>query len=286
MLQWGTSYLTDKGFDESRLTTELLLAHVLQCKRIDLYTKFDKPLSDIELGVFKEIFKRRLAHEPLQYIIGETEFMGLKFFVDQRVLIPRPETEMLIEAAAKICSQSFADQPQIRILDIGTGSGCIAVSCAKMIPTAAVQAIEKSAGALEIAKRNAAENNVSDRIEFTECDVLQIQSRDFIDGFHLVLSNPPYISRQNFDGLAPEIRDYEPRFSLTDDGDGLSFYRLFSSAMRPLLKDNGMILVEHAFDQAEKVESIFCAEGWRRIEKFKDYSGHFRCLAAAVSEER
>ncbi len=286
MLQWGTSYLTDKGFDESRLTTELLLAHVLQCKRIDLYTKFDKPLSDVELGVFKEMFKRRLAHEPLQYIIGETEFMGLKFFVDPRVLIPRPETEILVETAVKICSQNFANQPHIRILDIGTGSGCIAVSCAKMIPTAAVQAIEKSAGALEIAERNAAENNVSDRIEFTEYDVLQIQSRDFIDGFHLVLSNPPYISRQNFDSLPPEIRDYEPKFSLTDDGDGLSFYRLYASAIRPLLKDNGMILVEHAFDQAEKVESIFRAEGWKRIGKYKDYIGHFRCLAAAVSEER
>lgn len=279
MLQWGTSYLTDKGFDEARLTTELLLAHVLHSKRIDLYTKFDKPLNDAELGSFKEKFKRRLAHEPLQYIVGETEFMGLKFFVDPRVLIPRPETELLVETAVETCSKKFLDQ-QIRILDVGTGSGCIAISCAKMIPTATVRAIDASAEALEVAKRNAKENSVYERIEFSTFNIHDVRPEEFGEKFHLVLSNPPYVSLSDFEKLEPEIRDYEPKFAVTDGGDGLSFYRSYSSSIKSLLKPSGVMIVEHAYNQAEDIEKIFQEAGWKNIEKKKDYSGNFRCLVA------
>jgi release factor glutamine methyltransferase len=285
MLQWGTSYLTEKGFGEPRLTTELLLAHVLQCKRIDLYTKFDKPLSDHELNTFKVVFKRRLAHEPLQYIVGETEFMGLKFFVDPRVLIPRPETEIVVETAMEICSTRFADQKQIRILDIGTGSGCIAVSCAKMIPASTVRAIDVSADALEVSKQNAEENNVSDRIEFTQLDVLKIHPEDFGEKFHLVVSNPPYIPQHDFEKLELEIRDYEPKLSATDGSDGLSFYRFYSAALQSFLEPNGAIVVEYAYNQAEEVAAIFRTAGWKNIEMRKDYGENFRCLIATLSNE-
>ncbi|MDE3057938.1 MAG: peptide chain release factor N(5)-glutamine methyltransferase [Bacteroidota bacterium] len=285
MLQWGTTYLADRGFDESRLTTELLLAHILQCKRIDLYTKFDKPLNEAELASFKTAFKRRLEHEPLQYIVGETEFMGLKFFVDPRVLIPRPETETLVEAAVEICSNRLAHQQQVRVLDIGTGSGCVAVSLAKMIPAAKVLAIDKSADAVEVAKRNAEENHTVDRIEFTHLDIVQIPQKNFSEKFHLIVSNPPYISNREFSELPPEIRDYEPRFALTDEGDGLGFYRFCSSVAKSFLEPNGVVLVEHAFNQADEVERVFRSAGWKQIEKRKDYSGNFRCLIAAMEGE-
>ena len=178
MLQWGTSYLTEKGFDESRLTVELLLCHLLRLKRIQLYTSFDKPLTDAELSSFKGLFQRRLQHEPVQYIIGSTEFMGREFVVDRRVLIPRPETEVLIEHALQFAKEHFAGQP-VKILDIGTGSGCIAVSLAASNENAAVVAFDTSAGAVDVARMNAEKNGVEKKVTFSVHNIFGCLKRTY-----------------------------------------------------------------------------------------------------------
>ncbi len=282
MLQWGASHLAEKGFDESRLIIELLLAHVLKLKRIQLYTNFDRPLSAEELASFKALLQRRLHHEPLQYIIGSTEFMGYEFLVDRRVLIPRPETELLVEQAVQYVAENFSHQP-IRIIDIGTGSGCIAVSLAKMIENVSVVAFDKSAEAVEVARMNAKTNEVEQKVEFTVRDVFTVSSEDFFSKFHLIVSNPPYISTSEFESLQPEIQDYEPSFATTDGGDGLSFYRRIADLGKSLIEPNGAVIVEYAYDQSTAVRGIFLQSGWDNIRLLNDYSGNPRCLIAENS---
>jgi release factor glutamine methyltransferase len=282
MIQWGTSYLAEKGFDESRLTIELLLSRVLQLRRVQLYTNFEKPLTDAELASFKGLLQRRLQHEPLQYIVGTTEFMGREFLVDKRVLIPRPETELLVEVAVRFAKENFPRLPS-RILDVGTGSGCLAVSCAAMIQDAAVTAFDISDDAIDVAGTNAEKNGVSDKIVFSVRDVFKINAADFPEKFHMVVSNPPYISKADFEELQPEIRVFEPSSATTDGDDGLSFYRCIAGIARTLLQPNGAVIVEHAFDQSVGVENIFRKAGWGSTESVKDYSGNPRCIIAKLS---
>jgi release factor glutamine methyltransferase len=279
LITWGTSYLSERRCDDARLTIELLLAHVLRLKRIDLYTNFDKPLTEEELAAFKALLKRRLAHEPLQYIIGETEFMGLKFSVDPRVLIPRPETEILVEQTLAEIRDRWQGVDTIHVLDIGTGSGCIAVSLASLNPLVQVTAIDASAGAIDVARINAERNGVSDRVSFACVDILNdatLSSR-----FHCLVSNPPYISDQEYRLVSDEVRNFEPAAALTDGGDGLTFYRALAERCGPLLEENGSILVEHAYDQSDAVRKIFQEHGWKNISTIKDYAGHFRFIKAA-----
>ncbi len=279
MLQWGAAYLSEKGFDESRLTIELLLSHVLHLKRIQLYTSFDKPLTEAELASLKALLQRRLQHEPLQYIVGTTEFMGIEFAVDRRVLIPRPETEALAEQAVRHANENFSGQ-QMRILDIGTGCGCIAVFLAVRFENASVTAIDKSSDAIDVARLNAETNGVTKRITFSILDIFEAASSDFPSKFHLVVSNPPYVSISEFKGLQPEIREFEPSFAVTDDADGLSFYTRISQLGKVLLEPGGAVLVEHAYNQSESVRMIFADAGWGNIQPFNDYGGNHRCIVA------
>jgi release factor glutamine methyltransferase len=279
MLQWGTSYLAEKGFEESRLTVELLLAHTLRLKRIQLYTSFDRPIDEEELSVFKTFFQRRLQHEPLQYIVGSTEFMGLKFSVDKRVLIPRPETEVLVELAVRFMRKNFPDQSS-RSLDIGTGSGCIAVSLAGMIAAAIVTAVDVSENALAVAEANARTNGVDDRVKVSVLDIFHSDGTIFPEKFHLIVSNPPYISATEFAILPPEIREHEPPLATTDGGDGLSFYRRIATAGRAWLEPGGAVIVEFGSDQPASVQKIFSDSGWHSNEVINDFDGNPRCLLA------
>jgi len=284
MLQWGTSYLLEKGFNESRLTVELLLCHLLNLERIQLYTNFDKPLTDAELSLFKGLFQRRLQHEPLQYIIGTTEFMGLEFVVDQRVLIPRPETEVLVEQVIYYAKEHFSGRP-LRILDIGTGSGCIAVSLAALLENASIIAFDKSSDAVEVARINAQKNGVEKKIALSVQDVFEISGADFSSKFHLVVSNPPYVSKMEFQELQPEIKKFEPSFAVTDDDDGLNFYRKIADIGRSLLEAEGAIIVEHAYNQLVSARKIFIDAGWGNIRPIGDYGGNHRCLVASKFRE-
>lgn len=279
LITWGTEYLDERRFTDARLNVELLLGRVLGLKRIQLYTGFDRPLTDEELARFKELFKRRLAHEPVQYILGETEFMGLPFAVSPRVLIPRPDTEVLIESVLQEVKRRFAPDVPLSILDIGTGSGCMAVSLAAKLPQASVTATDVSPDAIVEAEANALRNGVRERVRFVPSDVLTMPLPD--GPYHVIVSNPPYISAAEYSLLAEEVRRYEPSTALTDAGDGLSFYRAIAQRSGSALLPEGFIAVEHAYDQSDAVREIFSAAGLARTEAVKDYEGHWRCVVAS-----
>ena len=220
LIGWSADYLSSREFDSPRLTAELLLCHVLDCRRIELYTNFDKVLSAAQLAQFRSHLKRRLAHEPVQYIVGSTEFMGLRFEIDPRTLIPRPETEVLVEQL--IGHARSAGTGSLRILDIGTGSGNIAVTLAKFLPDAEVVGIDVSQPALDAARRNLQLHGVEDRVRLELLDILGGHDRLEAGQFDYVVSNPPYIPFADVAALQAEVRAYEPRIAVQADGDGLA----------------------------------------------------------------
>jgi release factor glutamine methyltransferase len=239
LLNSAAAHLGSLRFEEARLHVEWMLARVLGLKRLDLYLQFDRPLTRDEVSRFKALYRRRLDHEPLQYILGDTEFLGYRFLVDRRVLIPRPETEILAERAVELLRGQGRERP--RVLDIGTGCGNIAVSVAAMVPGSEVTAIDLSPGALEVAAANA-ERLLPGRVEFLQGDIRQEILTD--RSFDLILANPPYIPLTDYEHLQPEVLGFEPREALTDGGDGTLFLErilVFASAR---LVDGGTVLME------------------------------------------
>ncbi len=280
IIKWGTEYLSDKGFDESRLTTELLLAAALDTKRFDLYVKHDQPLKKSELEKFKTLLKRRLAHEPVQYILGKTNFYSIELKIDRRALIPRPETEILAETVIGHCRSFLSQKDQIRVLDIGTGSGCIAIAVAKFVKNSVVTAVDKSAEALDLARENARTVLPDKEITFEVADILSLDRNVFGNAFDIIVSNPPYVSESDFSTLAPEIREFEPASALTDRSDGRTFYRRLSEIAPVLLRDGGWVFVEAGFGQASQVERLFVDHGGCETMVKKDLSGIDRVVRA------
>jgi len=266
-LNGASDYLQNKGIKSVRLNSELLLAHILNCKRLELYLSFERPLQKSEIDIYRELLKRRSSFEPLQYIIGKVEFYGLEFEVNQSVLIPRPETELLVEAII----ESVKKDERINILDIGSGSGNISIALAKNIPSCKVVGLDISKEAIETSKRNAKLNEVENQLMFMKKNIL-----NGIDigknRFDVVVSNPPYVSVENFANLDPELRLYEPKIALTDESDGLSFYRKISSLSRSLLKNNGKIFFEIGAGQSEAVKKILMDDDYKNIVIKKDFS--------------
>lgn len=251
LLKWGTGYFSEKNIDSPRLTMELILCDVLECSRVQLYMNYEKPLTGSELAKLRIMTNKRAKREPLQYILGKTEFYGLPFFVDSSVLIPRPETEILVELALNNIKNTI--QENVSVLDIGTGSGCIAVTLAKKLPKCRVVAIDVSESALDIARRNAGVNDVE--IEFIKRDVLK--EMKVKQPFDVIVSNPPYISSDEMTEIEPELARHEPHIALTDGGDGLEFYRRFSTLFKDILSKDGVFFVEVGYNQAEKVAALF-----------------------------
>ncbi len=274
LLDWSANYLQKKSFDDARLNVELLICHVLNYKnRIDLYLYYDKPMSKSELNSFKDLFKRRLKHEPLQYIIGEAEFMGLKFYVDKRVLIPRQETEVLIEETIKL---SRAFEGNINILEIGVGSGNIAVSLAKFIDRAYVTGIDVSEDALNVAKLNVERYSLNDKVKLLHQNIFYEMKLDI--KFNVIVSNPPYISSGEMKEVQQEVSDYEPSIATTDNKDGLTYYRRIADVGKLLLKSGGWLLVEIAYNQKVEVAGLFSSFGYSNVETIKDYGGNYRVV--------
>lgn len=264
------------GVDSPRLTAELLLADVLSCKRIDLYLRFDQPLANDERAAFGERYKRRLAREPLQYIIGSASFCGLDFEVNPAVLIPRPETEELTEEIAQICDKKSSSQA-LHILDIGTGSGCIAITLAKRFPFAAVTAIDISAEAVAVARRNAERHGVQN-IAFEVADIFDDNA---VRGtFDMIVSNPPYVSREAIEATQAEVRDFEPRLATTDNADGLTFYRRIVGIAPAYLNAGGILAFEVGIGQARHVQDILEASGFSASVK-KDLANIDRMVIAS-----
>jgi len=263
VLDWTAQRFTEAGITAGRLEAQLLLAHVLSCTRMQLYTGFDKPLGEAELASYRGLIKRRLAGESVSYLVGETEFWGLPFHVDASVLVPRPDTETVIEVARS----ARPDRARAcRILDLCTGSGVIAVSLAKEYPAARVVATELSPAAAAIARRNAARNQVADRVDVREGDLFAPVAGEQFD---LITANPPYIASAVIATLSSEVRR-EPMMALDGGPDGLQFYGRICSAARAHLAPGGALVVEHGYDQADAVRARFEATGLADITLVHD----------------
>ena len=277
-----TTYFGKQGIESPRLTIELLLAHLLEKKRLDLYLQFERELDEATLAKLRELVKRRAGGEPLQYITGETEFCGLKFMVDKRVLIPRPETELLVETVVKRLKPA-PGAPGDRalpttLIDVGTGSGCIAIALAKKLPTAEISALDVSPDALEVARGNAALHQVEKKVRFFEGDLLEGLPSSFVA--EAIVSNPPYIADGELAKLPKEVRGFEPVRALAAGEDGLKVIRRLVMNARRALSASGFVALEIGAGQRQAVEGIFGQQGYGVVEVVKDLQGHERVVVA------
>lgn len=266
-----TPYFEKAGVESPRLTIELLLAHLLRKNRLELYLEFERELDEATLTGLRAMVKRRVAGEPVQYITGEVEFYGLKFAVDRRVLIPRPETELLVEAVL--------ERKPGKIMDIGTGSGCIAVALAKKLPGSEVTAIDASAEALEVARANVNRHGMEKNVRFLTSDLLSELPVSFtVDA---IVSNPPYIASGDWAKLPKEVKDFEPVQALLAGEDGLEVIRrLVTDARRFLSSPNGFIALEMGAGQRGAVEQLFVSAEYTVAQVLKDLQGHERVIVA------
>jgi len=275
ILKWGEEYFQSKGFESAKQEIEWLLCDLLNYKRIDLYVQFEHPISRSELDKLKAWIKRRTNREPLQYITGITEFYGNKIKVNPNVLIPRPETERLVDVALH-CIGNISSP---NVLEVGTGSGCIPIAIAGEKTDATITAIDVSADALIVAKDNAASNQV-EQIQFVEMNFLNSVPHDTYD---LLVSNPPYIPEAELDDTMIEVRDHEPRIALTDQQDGLSFYHRIAAKAINLVKPGGWIVLEVGLgSHQEKVKHIFLNLGFDQLEMIQDFNSDERVLKIQI----
>ena len=265
-IKLSTDYLARKGIESPRTNAELLLADIIGCKRLDLYLLFDRPLSEVELQRYREYIKRRGNFEPLQYIIGKVEFYGLELKVNPSVLIPRPETELLIENIIN----RFSGEKELDILDVGCGSGNISIALAVNIKTASIITTDISQEALQLAKENAEKYNVSNRIKFINHNILNNDLSNF-PVFDIIVSNPPYVSRENYSSLQKEIKNFEPRTSVTDEDDGYTFFKSIAEEASTKLTAKGKLYFEIADGQSDEVRKIMEQNHFSNITIIKDY---------------
>lgn len=264
VINLSTKYLREKGIDSPRMNAELLLAHTLKMPRLQLYLSYELPLKEEELKIMRNYLKKRGEFEPLQYIIGETDFFGLKLKTDKRALVPRPETELLVEEIIR----QYKDFEKVKFLEIGTGSGNIVISIVKNILNSFAVTIDKSSDAINLAKENAALNEVLNKIEFINCDLNQFEIKEEFD---FVVSNPPYVSLNDYNSLQKEIVKYEPFEAVCDGNDGFSFYRMIIEKAKKNIKHGGKIFFEIGFNQSEVVKSILETNDFKEISIIKDY---------------
>lgn len=273
VIQRTTPYFVKHGVDSPRLTIELLLAHLLKKRRLDLYLEFERPLDDALLTTLREMVKRRTDGEPLQYITGEAEFCGLGFAVDRRVLIPRPETELLVEVAL----ERLAGRAGLKVADLCTGSGCVAVALAKGLPAdAEVYATDVSANALAVAEENARRHKVEKKTRFLRGDLLDALHNSLtVDA---ITSNPPYIASGELAKLPKEVREFEPVQALVAGEDGLNFYRRILRDARRFLLPGGFIGLELGDGQCAAVRQLGGEHGFTVAQVVKDLQGHDRVM--------
>jgi len=257
---------------------ELLFTDILNCDRLSLYLNPDLKLGKDKTQLISGALKRRLLREPIQYILSKAEFMGLSFKVTPDVFIPRPETEILVETILRYATKPPSHQAtRSSILDIGTGSGCIAVSLAKLLPNVKITATDISQEALAVAKENTALNNA--KVDFVLSDLF-VQSTEYRVQYDIIVSNPPYIPTDEINNLQPEI-SYEPRIALDGGPDGLDFYRRIIALAPDFLKQYGFLIMEMGFDQKRAVEGIFKnSVGFKILKVIKDYNNINRVIVA------
>jgi len=281
-LAWAIKELDGSGVPDARTEAEYLLSFALRVKRHGLYLYPQRTLTDLESAGFREFIRKRALREPAQYITGETEFRGLVFKVSPEVLIPRPETELLVEEALDFL-KGF--QGEEIVIDLCTGSGCVAVSIAKEQENAEVYAVDISKEALKVASLNAAINGVSSKITFMNGDLFTPLS-PLRGKARVIVSNPPYVSKEDMEKLDPEIKDYEPMIALFGGADGLDFIKRIINGAPAYLLPGGGLMMEIGWGQAERVKDIFTRHGlYRNIEIRKDLSGIERVVKARYAGE-
>jgi len=275
ILKWGEGYFKSKGFEKPKQEIEWLLCDLLNYKRIDLYVQFEEPILRLQLDQLKGWVKRRSAREPLQYITGQTEFYGRPFKVSPDVLIPRPETERLVDVAL----HTIGNLTNPKVLEVGSGSGCIAVSIGAEKPDAAILSIDVSKDAIKMAEKNAELNNIKN-VDFLSMDFL----KDMPEGqFDLLVSNPPYIPENEVRETMPEVHQHEPEIALTDQKDGLTFYRRFSEVVRDLVNPGGWLVMEVGLGKhPAKAVDIFKTAGFANLELVPDFNSDDRVLKVQI----
>jgi len=278
VLAEATRLFVEAGVDAPALAADLLMMHLLDTGRAGLVLQKNDPVAEPLKEKYEVLVRRRLKREPIAYILGGTGFWDLDLEVTPGVLVPRPDTETLVEAALEVLVQS--GEAPLRVVDLGTGSGAIALSLAKACPQHVVFATDRSATALDVARGNARKNGLADRVAF----VRGVWFEPFVGDspfFDVVVSNPPYIPTADIDALEPEVAVYEPRLALDGDADGLRDLSLIISGCRRHLKPGGWVLLEMGWDQRESVRSLLEAEGlFESIRFFDDYAGNNRAVRA------
>jgi len=302
VIDWSVDYLKKHEIEAPRLTTELLLTKALDCRRVDLYLRYEQPLIKDELSSFKELIKRRIRREPTQYILGTQEFWSLPLKVDHRVLIPRPETECLIEAVLEYIKEERLPADGA-ILELGTGSGAIPCALASELKESTIHTVDISPGALEVATENAVSCQVAERIHFYWGDLftpvqpngkpspalpekVSLETQPLPkQHFNLLISNPPYITSEELRGLQPEVVEYEPTLALDGGQDGLDFVRRILEQAPEYVLPGGSILIEIGAEQGASSQHLAAEMGmYESIEILKDYAGKDRILSCRLVE--
>lgn len=277
LIQWTTNYLKCHDIPSSRLDAELLLGYVLKKSRLQLYLNFDMPVFQKALSEFRELIKRRAGHTPLSYLTNQKEFMSLAFYVDSRVFIPRPETEILAETVLQ------QQSGKCRLIDIGTGSGAIAVCLAINRPEWEIVATDLLADALDVARKNAVIHGCTERITFLQGDLFAPVKTLENCGFDWIVSNPPYISTKDFPTLPPDIREHEPKTALTAGCDGLSIIRRIIADALQFLNPNGRLILEIGNNQSEQVQNLIQSHpAYNDCQVIVDHSGLERIIVASL----
>jgi release factor glutamine methyltransferase len=271
-----TDFFAGKGIESARLNAELLVGHALGLKRMQLYLQFERPLSEPELEKIRPLVRRRGQHEPVQYILGETEFFGLKLKVDRRALIPRPETEQLLE----LVTQRLA-APPVQVLDLGTGGGAIALAVAKHYPDASVTAVDLSEEALALARENAAALDLAGRVTFLRSNWFEQLSADA--RFDLIVANPPYLTAAETAAAAPEVRAFEPVQALTAAGpEGLADLQVIIAAAPKFLAPGGLLALETGIGQHAALLRLAQESGFTAVESRQDLTKRDRFVLAKL----
>ncbi|HET7542288.1 MAG TPA: peptide chain release factor N(5)-glutamine methyltransferase [Polyangiaceae bacterium] len=274
VLAWATDDFKRRGNKSARLDAELLLGEALGLDRIKLIVEAERPLADDELSRYRDLIKRRRAFEPIAYILGRREFFALPMRVDRRVLIPRPDTEILVETALS----GTRDQHLYgRMLDLCTGSGCVAIAFAKERPTWRVTAVDLSPDAVAVARENAQRAGVVHNLAVLEGDLFAALPEGA--RFELITANPPYIPSAEIATLDPDVRDFEPRLALDGGSDGLSVTRRLVTAARRYLTPGGLLALEGGFDQAPAVTQLLDQAGFCQIARSRDLAGVERVVS-------
>ncbi len=275
LIKWGEQYFSDNDFDNPRKEIELLLQDILECSRVDLYLRFEETIAKLQLVKLREWVQRRKNREPIQYITGKAGFYNLILKVTPDVLIPRPESEKLID----VLIETIGKNKNISILDIGTGSGCLALALGQELPNAKITGIDNSIKAIEVAQLNAKTLKIGNVI-FSQLDLF----KNRIEGkYDVVISNPPYIPQKEIESLMPDVKNFEPNSALTDSANGLIFYHKISEISKKIINLKGWLFLEVGLgEHPKKAMQIFSNDKFKNVELIKDYNSDDRVLIAQV----